>query len=88
MKPFLAYTAARLGLFVVAYGVVWLIASIWLEFSTLTNLWVVIIALALSSVVSIFALGRLRGELAANVHQRASRMSKKIEESRSAEDVD
>lgn len=88
MKPFLAYTAARLGLFVVAYGLIWLVMSFWLEFSTITNLWVMIMALVLSSVVSIFTLGRLRDKLAANVHARASRMTKRIEESRSAEDVD
>jgi uncharacterized membrane protein YcjF (UPF0283 family) len=88
MKPFLAYTAARLGLFVVAYGLIWLIMSFWLDFTSITNLWVMLMALVLSSVVSIFALGRLRDRLAANVHARATRMSQRIEESRSAEDVD
>jgi len=88
MKPFLSYTLARLGLFVAAYAVVWLIASIWLDFSSITNLWVMLIALVVSSVAAMIMLGGLRQKLALSVQQRAERMSSRIEESRSAEDVD
>lgn len=88
MKPFLAYTLARLGFFVVAYAVVWLIASIWLDFSAVTSLWVMLIALVISAFAAMILLGGLRERLALSVQQRAGRMTRKIEESRSAEDVD
>ncbi|MGZ8770277.1 MAG: DUF4229 domain-containing protein [Aeromicrobium sp.] len=88
MKPFLAYTLARLGFFVVAYAVVWLIAPIWLDFSAVTNLWVMLIALVLSAFAAMILLGGLRDRLALSVQQRAGHMTRKIEESRSAEDVD
>ncbi|MEO6471305.1 MAG: DUF4229 domain-containing protein [Aeromicrobium sp.] len=88
MKPFLTYTLARLGLFVAAYALVWGVSSFWLDFSSITNLWVMLIALVVSAIASIILLGRLRDNLASNVHERASRMSQRIEESRSAEDVD
>lgn len=88
MKPFLTYTLARLGLFVAAYAVVWLIASIWLDFSAITNLWVMLIALVVSAFAAMALLGGLRQQLALTVQQRAERMTKRIEESRSAEDVD
>lgn len=88
MKPFLTYTLARLGLFVAAYAVVWLIASIWLDFSAITNLWVMLIALVVSAFAAMALLGGLRQQLALTVQQRAERMTKRIEESRRAEDVD
>lgn len=88
MKPFLTYTLARLGLFVAAYAVIWLVASIWLEFSTVTNLWVMLIALVVSAIAAMLLLGGLRQKLALSVQQRAERMSKRIEDSRGAEDVD
>ena len=88
MKPFVTYTLARLGLFVASYAVVWLVASIWLNFSAIANLWVLLIALLVSAVAAMFLLGGLRRNLAQSVQDRASRMTQRIEESRSAEDVD
>lgn len=88
MKAFWTYTLARFAVFAGTFAVIWLIASIWLDSSTITNLWVLLIALVVSSIISIFALSGLRANLAANVHQRADRMTRRIEESRSAEDVD
>ena len=58
------------------------------DLSTLANLVVLLVALIGSSIISIFALAHLREQLALNVQQRAERMSARIEESRSAEDVD
>lgn len=88
MKPFVTYTLARLGLFLASYALVWGVSSFWLDFSTVTNLWVMLIALVVSAIASIFLLGGLRKKLALSVQQRAERMTKRIEESRSAEDVD
>ena len=88
MKPFWTYTFARLAVFAVSYLVVWGLSQIWLEQTTVTNVWVLLIALVLSSIVSIFLLAGLRDKLALNVHERAARMTERIEESRRAEDVD
>lgn len=88
MKAFWTYTLARLALFGATFGVVWLIASIWVEWGNLTSLLVLLISLVLSSVISIFALAGLRDALAQSVQERAARMSQRIEESRNAEDVD
>lgn len=88
MKPFLTYTAARFAVFAVTFGVVWLIASFIFESSTTLNLLVLLVALILSSVVSIFLLADLRDKLALSVQQRAERMSERLEESRRAEDID
>ncbi len=88
MKAFWTYTFARIAVFAVCFGVIWLISSIWLENSTVTELWVLLISLVVSSVISVFALGGLRQKLAENVHDRAARMTQRMEESRSAEDVD
>lgn len=88
MNPLLAYTLARLGVFAIAYGLTWAVAQFWLEWSALTNLWVMLIALTISAVVSVFALSGLRNQVAQRVQARAARMSQRLEESRSAEDID
>ncbi len=87
MKAFWLYTLARLGVFAVTYAVVWAIAAIWFD-PELANLFVLLVALVVSSLVSYFALGRLRNDLAQHISGRAERMSQHIEESRRAEDVD
>ncbi len=88
MKAFWTYTLARFAVFAACFAVIWLISSIWLESSAVTELWVLLISLVVSSGISMFALGGLRQKLAQNVQERAERMTQKIEESRSAEDVD
>ena len=65
-----------------------LIASIFFESSNTLNLLVLLVALILSSVASIFLLADLRNKLALNVQQRAERMTERLEESRRAEDID
>lgn len=88
MSPFVRYTLARLGLFVVAYVVVWLVAARIYGTGSLTVLWVALVALAISAVASFLLLRALRDELATSVQERAERMSQRIEESRRAEDLD
>jgi cytochrome c biogenesis factor len=88
MKAFWTYTLARIGVFAVTYGVVWLVASIFLESTPVENLFVLLIALVGSSAISVFALAGLRNKLATNIQERATRMTERIEESRRAEDVD
>ncbi len=88
MKAFLTYTAARIAVFAVTFGVVWGIASIFFESGNTFSLLVLLVALILSSVASIFLLADLRNKLALNVQQRAERMTERLEESRRAEDID
>ena len=87
MKAFWIYTLARFVVLAVTYLVVWGIASIWFD-PGFANLFVLLIAFLLSSVISYFALARLRDDLAVHLSDRAGRLSQRIEESRRAEDVD
>lgn len=88
MNPFVAYTLARFGLFLAAFGLVWLVAFSWLEWNSINVLWTMLIALVISAAAGIVLLRRLRERLAGRVQDRAERMSQRFEESRSAEDVD
>lgn len=88
MKAFWTYTLARFAVFAVCFAIVWSVSQIWLESTTVANIWVLLISLVVSSVVSVFLLAGLRDKLALNVHERATRMTERIEESRRAEDVD
>lgn len=88
MKAFWTYTFARLAVFAVCFAIVWSIAQIWLESTSIVNLFVLLISLVLSAVISIFLLAGLRDKLALNVHERAARITQHIEESRRAEDID
>ncbi|KQY58487.1 hypothetical protein ASD11_02140 [Aeromicrobium sp. Root495] len=88
MKAFWTYTLARFAVFAAVYAVTWTIGYFVFDLSALANLVVLLISLIVSSIISVFALAHLREQLAINVQQRAERMSARIEESRSAEDVD
>ncbi|MGH1563755.1 DUF4229 domain-containing protein [Mumia sp. DW29H23] len=88
MSAFVRYTLARLGFFAVAFVVVGLVSSIWLEVSDVTVLWVALISLAISAVASFFLLGRMREEVAVSLKARADKMHDRFEAARSAEDVD
>ena len=86
MKALALYTLARLALFGVAFGVVWLVASRWLDWNEITVLWTALIALVVSAIASWLLLGRLRDAVAAEVEGRARRVAAAYESSRSAED--
>ncbi|MCD9200049.1 DUF4229 domain-containing protein [Aeromicrobium wangtongii] len=88
MKAFWTYTLARFAVFGVCFAIVWGVSQIWLETNTVSTIWVLLISLVISSIISIFLLAGLRDRLAQDVHDRASRMTTRIEESRRAEDVD
>ncbi|UYM06921.1 DUF4229 domain-containing protein [Solicola gregarius] len=88
MNPFVAYTLARFGLFLAAFGLVWLAGFSWLEWNSLNVLWTMLVALVISAAAGIVLLRGLRERLAARVQDRAERMSQRFEESRGAEDVD
>ena len=88
MRDFALYTLARLGLFAVAFGLLWLILSPVVTWTTVSVLWVAVLALLVSAVASLVLLGRLRDRLAASVQQRAQRVRDSVEQSRRSEDVD
>ncbi|MFY0408520.1 DUF4229 domain-containing protein [Solicola sp. PLA-1-18] len=89
MTPVIRYTLARLGLFLVAFALVWGVCLLLgYRWTSITALWTALIALSVSAVASFALLGNLRNEVAARVQVRAERMTERIEESRRAEDLD
>ncbi|MBA2774016.1 MAG: DUF4229 domain-containing protein [Nocardioidaceae bacterium] len=88
MKIFALYTAARALLFLVAYGVLWLVFGRWLEWGAATGLWTAFIAMIISSVVALLALRSLRESLAVEVAARAERAKKAFDARRRGEDGD
>jgi biotin transporter BioY len=88
MKEFWRYTLARLSVLAVTYLVLWAVGQTFLEFDQLTNLLVLLAAMIISSIISIFLLAGMREQVALRLQERAERMTTRIEESRRAEDVD
>ena len=88
MKYFVLYTLARVGLFGVAFGLIWLALFNWVSWTYAALLWTVLLAAIISAVASIFVLRSLREHFASEVAARAERMSQRIEAARSAEDED
>lgn len=88
MKYFALYTLARLGLFAVAFGLVWLVASQWWRWSPAAALWTAVLALVISAIASLLLLGPLRDRLAGSVHVRVSRARARMDRARRSEDVD
>jgi hypothetical protein len=86
VKEFWIYTGLRVLLFLASFGIV---VGVWFLFSdSVPVLWAVVIAFVMSGIGSYFLLNRPREAFARRVQTRAERMSSKIEEMRSKEDVD
>lgn len=88
MKAFWIYTLARFAVLAVCVGIVWPVSLIWFDQTQVLGIFILLVSLVLSSIISVFALAGLRDQLAQNVHDRAARMTARIEESRRAEDID
>lgn len=86
MKEFWTYTLMRLGLFAASFAVVWGIYAIVAD--TINLLVVVLVAAAISAVLSWRLLRAPRERLAESVQARAARATAKFEEIRSKEDMD
>lgn len=82
------YTLARLLLFAAAWALVWAVASIWLDWSMVTALWTALLAMAASSVLSLWLLRGLRQRVAVHVQGRAERMQERYEAAKRKEDAD
>ncbi len=83
MKEFAIYTGLRAGLFAVCFAILWFALNDWLNVLPL-----LLIALIISSILSIFVLRAARDRLAGKIEQRAGKISSKIEAARRAEDED
>lgn len=83
MKEFAVYTGLRLVLFAASFAVLWVALENFIGLFPL-----LLLALLVSSILSIFVLRTYRDRLAETIEQRAARMSRRIEESRRAEDDD
>jgi hypothetical protein len=83
MKEFAIYTGLRLALFVVSFGILYLAFHNWL------SVWpIALVALLVTSILSLFVLRSARERLAGKIEARAERMTSRIEASRTAEDED
>ena len=87
MKEFLVYTAARFGLFIVAYGVVVGIYVL-VAGTPIPVLWPLLLAAIVSMVLSMYLLAGMRERFALKIQERADRMSTRFEEMRAKEDHD
>lgn len=83
MKEFAVYTGLRLVLFAGCFAVLWFALNNWLTVFPL-----LLLALIVSSILSIFVLRAARDRLAGTIESRATRMSQRLDESRRAEDTD
>lgn len=85
MKPFLVYTALRTLMFVAVFAVV---LGLWIAvFGRDSSVFVpLLVAIALSGVLSLFLLNKPRAAFAEQVQARASKAGGKLEEMRSRED--
>lgn len=83
MKEFAIYTGLRAALFAVCFAVLWFALNNWLTIFPL-----LLIALIVSSILSIFVLRAARDRLAGKIDTRAAKLSTRLEQARSAEDDD
>jgi F0F1-type ATP synthase membrane subunit b/b' len=83
MKEFAVYTGLRLLLFAVCFGILWVAFQNWVSLFPL-----LLLALILSSILSVFVLRAARDRLAGTIERRATRISQRIEAARRAEDDD
>lgn len=71
MSAFVVYTLARLGLFLLVYGVIWLALFRTVSWNSVSALYTALIAMVVSSLLSLVVLRRLRAALAARIAQRS-----------------
>ncbi len=86
MKEFAIYTGLRILLFVASLITVMLVWSLLNGSREVPAIWAVVIAFAVSGVLSYFLLHRQRDAFARRVEERASRASAAFEERRARED--
>lgn len=88
MREFAVYTAARLAVFVVTYG---LVVGVYLLVSgseTVPLVWPFLVAVVVSAIVSVVFLRKQREAFALAVQRRAERTSARLERARAKEDAE
>jgi mannitol-specific phosphotransferase system IIBC component len=87
VKEFAVYTAARLGIFLLAYalviGVYLLVSG---EREEIPLIWPFLVAVVISAVASVYLLRAQRERFALAIHERAQRASARVEQARAKED--
>ena len=87
MKEFVIYTGLRVLLFVASLITVMLVWSLFTE-GRVPPLWPVVIAFAVSGVLSYFLLNRQRDAFARRVEERAARAASAFDQRKAREDQD
>lgn len=88
MKPFVIYTLLRLALFLATFAVLSTLTVLIFGGSTGTWFVTLVVAMLVSSVLSLRVLAGPRERFAQSVEARAARAKDKLEEIRSREDAD
>ena len=88
MREFAIYTGLRILLFVASLITVMLIWSLLSSSREVPGIWAVVVAFAISGVLSYFLLNRQRAAFARRVEERASRASAAFEARNAREDRD
>ena len=83
MKEFAIYTGLRLALFLVSFGILWVAFHTWLSAWPLA-----LLALFITAILSLFVLRSARDRLAGKIETRATKITTRLEQARSAEDDD
>ncbi|MEU4190745.1 DUF4229 domain-containing protein [Kribbella sp. NPDC026611] len=83
MKEFAIYSGLRAGLFAVCFAILWFALHTWLSLFPL-----LLLALIVSSIFSIFVLRAARDRLAGKIETRAAKISHRLDQARTAEDDD
>ncbi|MFI5730239.1 DUF4229 domain-containing protein [Kribbella sp. NPDC051587] len=81
MKEFAVYTGLRAGLFAICFAILYFPLK-----SQLGVFPLLLVALIISSILSIFVLRAWRDRLAGKIEHRAGQMTQRIEQARTAED--
>ena len=88
MNAFVKYTVARTLLLVVTYAVLWALVHLKWDMIKLIDPFVLLGAIILSAVISLFALRGLRAEVSQKFEARAQRVRAHRELSRDSDEVD
>jgi divalent metal cation (Fe/Co/Zn/Cd) transporter len=88
MKAFWKYTLARVGLFLVAYVVIWAAANAVRSGQPALDPFILLAAIIISGALSIFLLRGMREEVASQVANRTGRTTRGVQANRDADDLD
>jgi hypothetical protein len=88
LKSFILYTAARAGIFLACYGLIWLVFGQWIDWNSVSALYTALIAMVISSLIALATLQSMRADLSAEIAARADRAKAAHEARTKAEDDD